>query len=86
MGQDRTRQRAKVRRRTCAGLARAGRYISQVVRREVDTARHEEYRQDFHHMVQELFATIDLPKTVLFERSTSLVCLSSVRTLKILDP
>lgn len=29
-----------------------------MVRREVDTARHEEYREDLHDMVQKLFAGI----------------------------
>jgi hypothetical protein len=41
-----------------------------VVRREIHPARHEEYREDLHHMVQELFGTVDhSKKLVILDKS-----------------
>ena len=59
MGPDRTGQCAAHRRAACARPAQAGRYVPQVVRREVDPVGWFFYRENFHDMVQELFSAID---------------------------
>jgi hypothetical protein len=36
-----------------------------VVRREIHPARHEEYREDLHHVLQELFSAVDHSKNLV---------------------